>query len=70
MHPQIIIDALKNENGPFFLDLPERWLDDPHWRCENGHVSRYYIKSEELSSNICVECRGVVYLTSPEDQES
>lgn len=69
MRPTIITDFLKNENGPFFLGLPERWLDEPHWRCENGHVSRYYIKSEELSSGICVECRSKVYLTSPEDTE-
>ena len=38
--PKIIENALKNENGPFFLGLPERWLDNPTFRCEGGHVMK------------------------------
>jgi hypothetical protein len=65
--PQIIINALKNENGPFFLGLPERWLDNPTFRCEGGHVMKYYIKSERLGYNACPTCEQPVWTTFPED---
>ncbi len=66
--PQIIIDALKNENGPFFLGLPERWLDSPTFRCEGGHVMNWYIKSERLGYNACPTCEQPVWTTFPEDK--
>jgi len=69
MRSPTITAALKNENGPFFLGLPERWLDNPRWRCENGHVLRWYIKSERLGYNACSACESMVYLTYPEDND-
>lgn len=40
----------KAEDGPMFWGAPERWLDDPHWRCQNNHVSTTYLKSEMLGA--------------------
>lgn len=51
----------------FFLGLPERWLDEPRWRCLNGHVSRRYLKSEE-HGDLCLACEQPVRLTFPEDE--
>lgn len=65
--PPIIDAAFAKERGPLFLGAPERWLDDPHWRCPNGHVSTHYLRSEELGRAACLECRGVLWLTFPED---
>ncbi len=67
--PAIIVAADAKETGPRFLGLPERWLDDPHWRCPNGHVSTRYLKSEELGRDACLECRGVLWTTFPEDMD-
>ena len=69
MRPQIIIDALKNENGPTFLGLPERWLDNPTFRCEGGHVRTWYIKSERLGYSACKKKKKMVWTTFPEDTE-
>jgi hypothetical protein len=69
MRPQIIIDADLKETGERFLGLPERWLDAKpvKFRCENGHVSRMYCKSDRLGYNACLECSTRVYITFPED---
>lgn len=67
--PQIIIDAEAKEAGPYFMDLPERWFEKPHWRCPNGHVSTHYIKSERLRRSACQECDGPLWLTFPEDKD-
>lgn len=58
------------EGGPFFLDRPERWLDDPHFRCENGHVSTTVLLTED--GDKCLGCsspRSFVHLTFPEDKD-
>lgn len=57
------------EDGPFFVGRPERWWDDPTWRCLNDHVSKRYLKSEELGANVCLACREPITLTFPEDQD-
>lgn len=68
--PQIIVDADAKETGPRFLGLPERWYTEgPVWRCESGHVSTNYLKSEALGRAACLECRGHLWLTFPEDCE-
>ena len=67
--PEVIEDALANEAGPKFMGIPERWLDNPHWRCENGHVSKHYLKSEALGRAACLECMGRMWITFPEDSD-
>jgi len=66
--PKIIVEAYKKEKGPKFLDIPERWLDKPTWRCTKGHVSNMYIKSESKGP-ICPVCQKPVYYTFPEDKD-
>lgn len=68
--PPIIQDALDKEPGPFFQGLPERWLDSPHYRCEEGHISTRYLKSERLGRSACLACGGALWLTFPEDKEN
>jgi hypothetical protein len=60
---------LNAEVGPHFMGIPERWLDSPTWRCSNGHVSKYYLRSESYGDR-CLECRAGVRLTYPEDKEA
>lgn len=62
-------EALAREEGPFFMGVPERWLDDPTWRCASGHVSKRYLKSEATGRDLCLACRAPVRLTFPEDRE-
>lgn len=66
--PQIIIDADKKETGSRFMGFPERWLDDATWRCENGHVSKMFLKSE-VKGDVCLACQKPIWLTFPEDKE-
>lgn len=61
-----VIAAL--EHGPFFVGKPERWWDNPHWRCLGGHVSISYLKSE-ASGPLCLICRHPAALTFPEDAD-
>ena len=56
------------ETGPIFLNLPERWLDDPTWRCLKGHISKTFLKSESKGI-LCLTCGHPVVLTFPEDKE-
>lgn len=59
------------EEGPTFMGLPERWLDDPTWKCPNGHVSKWYIKSEAKGGDVCPAsgCGEFVRLCAPEEVE-
>jgi hypothetical protein len=68
--PQVIIEADEKETGPRFMGLPDRWYDNPTWRCENGHVSKRYLKSEKYNGNVCLACFSSVWLTFPEDKEN
>jgi hypothetical protein len=54
------------DGGELFMGLPDRWLDDPHWRCANGHVSRRFLSSE-VRGDLCLACQTPVLLTCPED---
>lgn len=62
--------AAHMEPGPKFLTIPERWLESPRYRCENGHVSTMVLKSEALGRDACLECQGRLWITFPEDSES
>jgi hypothetical protein len=57
----------KTQNDTWY-GKPERWYDNPTWRCLNNHVSKTYLKSEEKGS-ICLKCYSNVYLTFPEDKD-
>lgn len=70
--------ANEDINGALMLaDRPDRWYDDPHWRCVNDHVNTnvkegggYVNKhdgSREFSYQICFDCGLPVRLTFPED---
>lgn len=60
----------KREGGPMFMGWPDRWLDDPHWRCLGNHVSTMVLKSE-MDGQVCLAggCRTPVHLTFPEDRD-
>ena len=52
-----------------FLGIPERWLDDPTWKCSNGHVSKIFLKSEE-KGDLCLACLEPVRLCDPDETEN
>lgn len=70
--PAVIDEADAKETGSRFLGLPERWMDAKPvlWRCEKGHVSRRYLKSDELGGAVCLSCKSFVWLTFPEDRDT
>lgn len=53
------------------VERPDRWYDDPHWRCVNGHVSDCpvagYTPDNVYSYQLCPGCKSPVRLTFPED---
>lgn len=53
---------------PMFLGIPERWLDDPTWKCYNGHISKRYLKSEEYG-DLCLACQTPVRMCDPDERE-
>lgn len=54
---------------PTFLGIPERWLDDPTWKCPNGHISRRFLKSEAHQTDLCLACMEPVRLCDPDERE-
>lgn len=56
------------EIGPHFMGIPDRWFENATWRCENGHISKIFLKTEKLG-DICLICLNHVHLTFPEDCE-
>lgn len=67
--PDWQLKAMAKETGAKFMGFPERWFDDLTWRCENGHVSKVYLKSEGLGRAACLECSAPIWMTYPEDTE-
>lgn len=59
----------RQESGKKFNGIPERWMDTPHWRCSNDHVSLRYLKSESTGCDLCLACGERVFMTFPEDSE-
>jgi len=66
--PRSIKEADAKETGPRFLGLPDRWYENPRWRCREGHVSIRYLKAEGIG-DLCLACGEYVWLTFPEDKE-
>ena len=60
---------IAKETGPLFMGLPDRWYDDPHYRCPNGHISTTILKSEAKGCSCCLSCWEPVILTFSEDKE-
>lgn len=61
--------ALEASHGVrMFMGRPDRWFEEPRWRCVNDHVSTMYLKSEETGA-LCLECYEPLVLTFPEDQD-
>jgi hypothetical protein len=54
---------------PTFLGIPERWLDNPTWKCSNGHISKRFLKSEALGYDACLTCFKPVKLCDPDETE-
>jgi len=44
-----------------FMGLPDKWYEPPTFACENGHISKRYLKSE-TSGDVCLACGKRVYL--------
>lgn len=59
------------EGGPMDAGWPDRWRDDPHWRCTSDHVSTRVLMSEALGRDACLagNCRAQLHLTFPEDTD-
>lgn len=55
------------EGGPMFGDKPDRWYEEPTWRCYNDHVSAWYVGAERSPYARCPACREAVFLTFPGD---
>lgn len=58
------------------IERPDRWYEDPHWRCVNDHVNTEPVAglrrvnaqvTTEYSFQLCPECHHLVRLTFPED---
>jgi len=60
---------IEEEGGKMFMGLPDRWMDDPHFRCTKGHVSTCILKSEAKGGDCCLACGEFCVLTFPEDEE-
>lgn len=54
------------EGGKLFMGLPDRWYDANKFRCINGHVNTWIIKTE-LRGDACPSCLGPCCLTFNED---
>jgi hypothetical protein len=51
-----------------FRGIPERWLEDPRWRCALGHVTKIGIRFETDARRCLVDgCGADLHLTFPED---
>ena len=47
---------------PTFQGIPEAAFEDSRWWCENGHISKRYLKSEETGRDLCLACGEPVRL--------
>lgn len=56
------ISAAELAGEEMFLGVPDAWYEPrPNYGCNNGHVSRAYLKSEERG-NLCLECQKPLYI--------
>jgi hypothetical protein len=56
------IDGARQDGAETFLGLPDAWYEPPHWGCENGHVTTWYVKSERAGKSLCSVCMSPVVL--------
>lgn len=54
-------------NEEKFFGIPESWYEARRWRCPNGHLASWYIKSG-IGVDACQKCGGPMRLTFPEDK--
>ena len=48
--------------------IPDSWYDEASYRCENDHVSRVLLKTD--NGSVCMVCRSsYVLMTFPEDKD-
>lgn len=64
-----LLQRALNESGPLFMGKPDRWYDNPHFRCLYNHVSTVYLKSEAYGYPLCPKCYTQTFLTFPEDRD-
>jgi len=48
------IKEAKATGAEMFMGIPDAWYEPPHWGCDNGHVSRAYLKTRDGCA--CLEC--------------
>lgn len=59
------IEAAHAAGEEFFLGIPDAWYEPtPTYGCNNGHVSRRYLKSEECGC-LCLECHQPIAIIPP-----
>lgn len=63
-----IADVEIATGAPKFLNWPDRWFESWTVRCENGHISKRILKTDE--GDRCLACRGRTHMTFPEDVET
>ena len=61
-------DSEQATGAKMFMNRPDRWYEKATWGCNNGHVSRCYLKSETKGSDLCLACGERVRLIPPEFQ--
>ena len=59
------IQIAKVSGEEFFFDVPDSWYEPIRFGCENGHVSKMYLKSESLGLNLCLECHKPISMIPP-----
>jgi hypothetical protein len=60
--------ANEAESGEsMFLGKPERWFEDIHFACKNGHVSGNCLKTE--LGDRCLACNEYVRMIAPMGEE-
>lgn len=63
------VELAREAGEDFFLNFPDLWYEPyPVWGCENGHLSRMYLKSEERGV-VCLSCHCGLFLI-PKIEES
>lgn len=53
----------KKPDSMFFEQ--DSWYDNPHYICENGHISTMKLKSEGLGRDACLSCHGTLKAWKP-----
>ena len=69
---RVLLDRLSAiatlEGGPMREGRPERWWQDPTWRCVNFHVAKTFTEQRRRHECVFRFCTSRVQLTFPEDR--